>query len=50
MKDKLHNRLGPHLEMIVHMFAQFFSNQENFLYDEAITSWKEQKMWIGATT
>jgi hypothetical protein len=44
MKDKFHNRLGPHLEMIVHMFAQNVFTQENFLYHEAITSWKEQKM------
>jgi hypothetical protein len=38
MKDKLRNQLGPHLEMIVHMSAQKKITQENFLYDEAITS------------
>jgi hypothetical protein len=50
MKDKLCNQLGPHLEMIVHMFAQKFFTKENFLYHKAIISWKEQKLWISATT
>ncbi len=32
MKDKLHNRLGPHLDTIVPMFAQEFYTQESFPY------------------
>jgi len=43
MKDKLCNRLGPRLNMIVCMFAQEFFIQGNFPYHEAITNWKEQK-------
>jgi len=41
MKDKLRNKLGLHLDTIVHMFAQEFYTQENFPYEEAITIWKD---------
>ncbi len=41
MKDKLHNKLGLHLDTIVCMFAQEFYTQENFPYEEAITTWKD---------
>jgi hypothetical protein len=41
MKDKLRNRLGPHLDTIVPMFAQEFYPQENFPYQQAITAWKD---------
>jgi hypothetical protein len=41
MKDKLRNKLGLHLDTILRMFAQEFYTQENFLYEEAITIWKD---------
>ncbi len=41
MKDKLHNKLGLHLDTIVRMFAQDFYTQEKFPYEEAITIWKD---------
>jgi hypothetical protein len=44
MKDTLHNKLGLTLNMIVQMFAQEFYTQENFLYHEAITRWKDYKI------
>jgi hypothetical protein len=50
MKDKLCNRLGLHLDTIVYMFAQEFYIQESFPYQEAIITWKDQKVQIGATS
>jgi hypothetical protein len=50
MKDKLCNRLGLNLDTIVHMIAQEFYIRDNFLYQEAITTWKDQKVWIEAIT
>jgi hypothetical protein len=50
IKDKLCNRLGPHLDTIVYMFAQEFYIQSNLFYQEAIRTWKDHKVWIGATT
>ncbi len=50
MKDKLHNKLGLHLDTIVCMFAQEFFTQKRFPYQEAITVWKDQKVQIGATS
>jgi len=50
MKDKLHNKLGLHLDTIVCMFAQEFFTQKKFPYQEAITVWKDQKVQIGATS
>ncbi len=47
MKDKLHNRLGLHLDTTICMFAQKFYTQESFPYQEATTAWKDQKVWIG---
>jgi hypothetical protein len=44
MKGKLHNRLGLHLDTITCMFAQEFYTQKNFLNQEAIAVWKDQKM------
>jgi hypothetical protein len=41
LKDKLCNRLGLHLDTIVRMFAQEFCIQDNFHYQEAITTWKD---------
>ncbi len=38
MKDKLCNKLGPHLDTIIHMFAQEFCTQNNFPYQEVITT------------
>jgi hypothetical protein len=32
------------------MFAQEFYAQNNFFYHKAITTWKNQKVWIDATT
>jgi hypothetical protein len=29
------------------MFVQKFYTHENFLYQDAITTWKDQKVWIG---
>jgi hypothetical protein len=49
MKDKFHNRLGLHLDKTIHMFPQKFFIQNSFPYQEAITTWKDQKVWIGAT-
>jgi hypothetical protein len=50
MKAKLQNKLGLHLDTIVHMFALEFYTQNNFLYYELITTWKDQKVRTGATT
>ncbi len=47
MKQKLHNRLEPNLDTILWMFVQKFYTHENFLYQDAITTWKDQKVWIG---
>jgi hypothetical protein len=47
MKDKLCNRLGLHLDTTFCMFAQKFYTQESFHYQEAITTWKDQKVQIG---
>jgi hypothetical protein len=44
MKDKSCNLSGPHLDMTIHMFAQEFFTQKNFVYHEAITNLKYQKM------
>ncbi len=41
MKDKLCNKLGLHLDTIVHMFAQEFYIQKSFPYQEAIIAWKD---------
>jgi hypothetical protein len=40
MKIKLCNRLGLNLDAIVHMFAQEFYIQDNFPYEDTITTWK----------
>jgi hypothetical protein len=32
------------------MFAQKFYTQKNFHYQEAITTWKDQKVQIGVAT
>ncbi len=50
MKDKLCNKLGMHLDTIILMFAQKFYTQESFPYQEAITTWKDQKVRIGASS
>jgi hypothetical protein len=50
MKDKLCNKLGLHLDTIICMFAQKFCIQESFPYHEAITTWKDQKVQIGAAS
>ncbi len=50
MKDKLCNKLGLHLDTIIYMFAQKFYTQESFLYHEAITTWKDWKVRIGAAS
>ncbi len=47
MKDRLRNRLGLHLYTIVPIFAQESYTQKNLPYLEAITAWKDQKVWIG---
>ncbi len=47
MKNKLRNRLSLHLDTIVRMFAHEFYIQENFPYEETITTWKDQKVRIG---
>jgi hypothetical protein len=48
-KDKLRNRLGPHLDTIICMFAQKFYIQGNLFNQKAITTWNDQKVWIGVT-
>jgi hypothetical protein len=48
MKDKLHNRLGLHLDTTICMFPQEFYIQKSFPYQEAITAWKDQKVQIAA--
>jgi hypothetical protein len=50
VKDKLHNRLSLHLDTTICIFAQKFYTQNNFLYHKAITTWKDYKVWIDATT
>ncbi len=50
MKDKLCNKLGLHLDIIIRMFAQKFCTQESFLYHEAITTWKDWKVRIGVAS
>ncbi len=50
MKDKLHNKLGLHLDKTIHMFAQEFYTLESFPNQEAITTWKDQKVQISATS
>jgi len=47
MKDKLHNRLKPNLDTIVWMFVQKFYTHKNLFYQDAITTWKDQKVRIG---
>jgi hypothetical protein len=48
-KDKLCNKLGLTLDMIVQMFAQDFFIHKDF-YQEALTTWKDCKVQINATT
>lgn len=48
MKNKLRNKLEPNLDTIVWMFVQKFYTHKSFLYQDAITTWKDQKMRIDA--
>jgi hypothetical protein len=50
MKDNIHNRLGPNLDTSIWMFAQKFDTHESFPYQDAITTWKDWKVWIGVLT
>jgi hypothetical protein len=43
MKSKFHNCLGSHLDTTVKMFSQSFYQQDTFLYNNAITHWREQR-------
>lgn len=44
MKNKLRNRLTTHLDLCVRVFSQKFFTLANFSYEEAISSWKKQKV------
>ncbi len=50
MKDKLCNWLGPHLNLIVHMFAQSFSRRKTSLIMRPLQVGKNKKMQNGANT
>jgi hypothetical protein len=43
MKTGLRNRLCEHLDLVVHMFAQPFYTIDTFPYDDAITTWTDEK-------
>jgi hypothetical protein len=43
MKIRLWNCLCEHLDLVVHMFAQPFHIVNTFLYDDAITTWINEK-------
>jgi hypothetical protein len=42
MKNKLHNRLGGHLNICVKLFSQPFFTQGNFPYSDAIAFWNDE--------
>ncbi len=50
MKNNIHNRLGPNLDTSIRMLAQKFYAHESFPYQDAITTWKDRKVWIGVVT
>jgi hypothetical protein len=43
MKTRLWNPLCEHLDMVVWMFAQPFYTIDTFPYDDAITTWTDEK-------
>jgi hypothetical protein len=43
MKIKFWNSLCEHLDLVVHMFAQPSHIVSTFLYDDAITTWINEK-------
>jgi hypothetical protein len=49
LKSCQRNRLGKHLPLVVHMFGQRYYSLEDFLYSEAIDSWRQAKKlgWQG---
>ncbi len=47
MKIKLWNCLCEHLDLVVHMFAQPFHIVNTFFYDDAITTWINEKIRKG---
>jgi hypothetical protein len=42
-KTRLWNYLCEHLDLVVQMFAQPFYTVDTFPYDDAITTWTEEK-------
>jgi hypothetical protein len=43
MKIRLWNKLCDHLDLMVCMFAQPFYNVDSFPYNDAITTWTDEK-------
>lgn len=48
MKSKVRNRLGGHLDACVKLYAQEFFTMENFLFLNAIDSWRDETVRRGA--
>jgi hypothetical protein len=44
MKNQLQNHLTTYLDICVCMFSHNFFSFSTFLYDDAITGWKDQRV------
>jgi hypothetical protein len=48
IKNKVHNRLGRHLDTTVRMYSQGFYDLQSFSYHDAFNNWRGEKDRINA--